>query len=208
MRRLRIVLVIALPLWMAIGAFLASAPPAAAHAHVTVGEYELIVGWRQEPAIVGVLNGLDLGIERHFPNGTTAWVVGVENNLTATLSTGPASVQKSLAPQDNRPGWYTFDVIPTVPGAYVVRLNGTLSSTRSNVPVNLDPVDPASAYQFPVSDPTASELRDAITRLQNQNAQLATLLIVAIAVAIIGTAVGGASLVFAIRTARSERRSP
>src|SRR5207247_1455660 len=44
----------------------------AAHEHVTVGEYEFIVGWREEPAVAGAKNSLDLGIEHHDPNGTTS----------------------------------------------------------------------------------------------------------------------------------------
>src|SRR3989442_14616641 len=83
--------------------------PAAAHEHVTVGAYELIVGWTTEPAIVAVMNGLDLGVQHHLLNGSTEPVAGVEGTVTATLRTGSDSVVKALAPQFGRPGWYTFD---------------------------------------------------------------------------------------------------
>jgi len=135
-----------------VAAFPLAVRPASAHQHVTVGEYELIVGWRDEPAVAGYLNGLDLGIEHHFPNGTTAWVVGVAGNLTAVLSTGPKNVSKALEPQFGRDGWYTFDVIPTRVGTYHLRLLGTLGSTAVDATVNLDDVSPASDLAFPTSD--------------------------------------------------------
>src|SRR3989442_11414243 len=141
---------------------LLAAPPVAAHTHVMQGEYELTVGWRAEPAIVGSLNGLDLGIQDHLPNGTVVWVVGVETNLTATLSTGPATKMYALSPQDKRPGWYTFDVIPTVAGAYSVKLVGMLNTTAVNVTVPLDTVAQASDYQFPVTGPSATDLQNSI----------------------------------------------
>src|SRR5213594_2999534 len=112
--------------------------PVAAHEHVTVGEYEFIVGWTEEPAVAGAKNSLDLGIEHHYPNGTTSWVVGAASNLTATLSIGPASVAKALEPQFGRDGWYTFDVIPTRAGTYTVRLKGHLDTTPVDVTVTLD----------------------------------------------------------------------
>src|SRR5439155_20704786 len=88
------------------------ASPSEAHEHVIVGEFEFVVGWTTEPAIVGSLNGLDLGIERHLLNGSAEWVAGVEANLTATLGIGSASVVKALEPQFGRRGWYTCSAIP------------------------------------------------------------------------------------------------
>jgi hypothetical protein len=184
------------------------APPVAAHERVMVGTYELMVGWRSEPAIVGVLNGLDLGIQKHLANNTTAWVVGVATNLNATLKTGPVSTLQALAPQDGRPGWYTFEVIPTVAGSYSVRIQGTLNTTHIDVTVNLDPVELASIYQFPVSEPGASDLQASINQLNAQLAVLQTLLTILIAVAVIAVAIGVASLVVAVRSTQIPRRSP
>src|SRR5947209_18908086 len=144
-----IVSVRGLPLLIALAGLLSLATPVAAHERVIVGEYELSVGWRGEPAIAGILNGLDLGIAHHFSNGTTAPVVGIENDLNASLAPGPALTVKALEPQLRRPGWYTFDVIPTVASAYLFRIAGRLNATTPvDMTVNLDPVDQASKYQF------------------------------------------------------------
>jgi len=208
LNRFHTAVVASLLLGTAVGGLLLAAPPVSAHATRIVGEYELTVGWREEPAIVGILNGLDLGIEDHLSNGTTIWVVGVESNLTATLSTGPATKMYSLFPQDGRPGWYTFDVIPTVAGAYSVKLVGMLNTTAVNVTVPLDTVAQASDYQFPVTGPSATDLQNSITALSAQLATLQTLLTVLVAVAVLAVLFGAVSLAFTIRTMRAMRRGP
>ena len=208
LNRFHTAVVASLLLGTGVGGLLLAAPPVSAHATRIVGEYELTVGWREEPAIVGILNGLDLGIEDHLSNGTTIWVVGVESNLTATLSTGPATKMYSLSPQDGRPGWYTFDVIPTVAGAYSVKLVGMLNTTAVNVTVPLDTVAQASGYQFPVTGPSATDLQNSITALSAQLATLQTLLTVLVAVAVLAVLFGAVSLAFTIRTMRAMRRSP
>lgn len=209
MKRLRCALAVTLLLWIIFAALLLPASPAAAHTHVTVGRYEFTVGWRTEPAIVGLLNGLDLGIQQNLTNGSKVWVVGVETNLTATLMTGPATTLQALAPQAGRLGWYTFDVIPTVAGAYSVRLAGRLNTTSVNVTVPLDAVARTSDYQFPPStEPSPTDLQRAITQLNAQIAALQTLVTILIAVTVIAIAVGAASLAFAVRTSRSTPPSP
>jgi len=205
----RFVIVGVLPILIALVGLLSVATPAAAHEHVIVGEYELTVGWRGEPAIAGVLNGLDLGIEHHFTNGTTAWVVGIENDLNASLATGPALTVKALEPQFSRPGWYTFDVIPTVAGAYSVRIAGRLNATTLvDATVNLNPVAQASDYQFPVTEPTATDLQNSIAQLNAQLAALQTLLTILIGVALLAVLIGAASLALTVRASRSMRRVP
>jgi len=207
MNRLRIGLIATFVAWVTVVGLLV-APPVAAHFQVRQGEYELTVGWRVEPAIVGSLNGLALEIQRHLANNTTVSVLGAENNLTATLKTGPATVLKALVPQDNRPGWYTFDVIPTVAGAYSVHLVGRLNTTIVNVTVDLDPVAQSSDYQFPVSEPSATDLQNSIAQLNAQLATLQGLLTALITLAVVAVLVGAASLAFAIRTLRAMRRTP
>jgi hypothetical protein len=169
----------------------------AAHEPVTVGEYHLLVGWRQEPAIAGVLNGLDLQIL----NGTMAPVLGAEQTLNATLSTGPASVNKGLEPQFGRDGWYTFDVIPTRLGAYSVRIYGTLPTTAVNVSVILDDVSAAGDFAFPVPDPTARDLQTQIASLQSQ-------LALALGIAVVGLIVGGVGIAVGWRMSKVARKAP
>jgi len=182
--------------------------PASAHRLVTLGEYELTVGWKVEPAVAGYVNGLDLGIQHRFSNGTTVWVVGVAGNLTAVLTTGPKSVSKALEPQADRDGWYTFDVIPTRVGTYTVRLQGTLGTTPVDVMVPLDDVSPASDFAFPVADQPASDLQ---SRLDAANAAIAGLqvqLTLAVALAVLGILMAAAGVMMGRRMSRGPRKEP
>ncbi len=209
MNRFRIAIVAMFPLWIALAGMLSMVTPVAAHERVTVGEYELTVGWRGEPAIAGVLNGLDLGIEHHFSNGTTIWVVGIENDLNASLATGPALTVKALEPQFGRPGWYTFDVIPTVAGAYSVRIAGKLNATTPvDVTVDLKTVAQTSDYEFPVTEPTATDLQNSVLQLNAQLAALQALLTILVGVAVVAVLIGAASLALAFRNSRLARRNP
>ncbi len=182
----------------------ACALPAAAHEQVTVGPYEFRVGWREEPTVVGVVNGLDLGI--HWSANGSA-VTGAEGALSAELTTGGASATHALEPQFGRPGWYTFDVIPTREGVYSVRISGTLGSTSADVTVNLDPVVPRSDIEFPAADPTPTELERAIDRLASENGALRAQLTTALALAAIGGVVAVAGLVTGALTWRKTRRA-
>ncbi len=164
--------------------------PAAAHKHVLVGEYEFIVGWREEPPVVGVLNGLFLGIERHLPNGTTVWVEGAETSLAAVLATGPSSVTKSLEPLFGQPGRYTFDIVPTREGLYSVRVQGNLSGTAVDFTIEIEAVVARSVVEFPTPDPTPSELQQSIDQVAAANAALRAQLGTATAIAVVAVAVG------------------
>jgi hypothetical protein len=184
------------------GTFSLAGPPVAAHTHVTVGTYELTVGWRVEPAVAGALNGLDLGIL----NGTQP-VFGANDTLTTTLSAGPASVPKDLEPQFGRDGWYTFDVIPTRPGAYSVRLVGTLGTTAVDVVVTLDDVGAPADFAFPDPDPTARDLQAQINSANAIIAGLQSSLALALGIALVGVIVGGIGVALGWRISRKARKA-
>ena len=186
-----------------------TASPVSAHEHVTIGEYELTIGWRDEPSVAGVLNGLDLGIVQHFAsNNTTYPVVGVGARLSARLSMGLLGINRTLAPQFGRPGWYTFDVIPTRQGTYRVRITGTLNTTTIDVAVNLDEVSPASDISFPVADPTATELQNQLAQASARIAALQSQMIIAITAGVVGILMALAGLAISARASRSQRKAP
>lgn len=139
-------------LWMA-------AAPAAAHEHYTTDPYEFIVGWRVEPPVVGAPNGLDLAVMIHGPANSTDVVEGAEADLSATLMAGGQSAIQNLAPQEGRAGWYTFDFIPTREGSYSVHITGNLNGTAIDFTAALEPAEARDEYEFPVADPTPSDLQ-------------------------------------------------
>ena len=67
--------------------FIASAGTAAAHERRTVGPYQLVVGWLNEPAYVGLMNSFDLRVTDTRVTPAKA-VEGLEKTLTVDLRTG------------------------------------------------------------------------------------------------------------------------
>lgn len=182
-------------------AFTAIPRAAIAHEHAYEGDFDFTIGWRVEPPFVGVLNGLDLKIEKNITGGGQEPVEGVAAALTATLSIGGSSVVKSLEPQFGQPGWYTFEVIPTREGIYSVRIQGTLETTAVDETVEIHEVGVRGDIEFPVPDPTTPELKAENVALQSQ-------MTLAMGVGVVGILVGLVSLVVAVRAMRKRPVGP
>lgn len=186
---------LAIPVLLGLGLFVLALPaPASAHEHVDVGDLEFVVGWRVEPPVVGVLNGLDLSIGRH---STEEPILGAEGDLTATLSSGPASTVEGIRPQFGRPGWYTFDVILTRAGSYNVQIEGTVEGTPVDFTVTLATVQSSADIEFPISDPSASELEEAILASADETASLRVQVSTLSIIAVVGVVVGAAGVAIA-----------
>ena len=91
-------------------------------------------------------------------------------------------------------------MIPTREGIYSVRVMGTLGSTAVDIKVDLDQVIPASDLEFPVTDPTPSDLEALIAAA---NASLA----IASIIAVTGLAVGGTGIIVAWGLTRKSRKT-
>lgn len=136
---------------------------ALAHERVEVGDYSVVVGWQEEPAIVGERNALLLLIsEGDVP------LEGVEGTLDAELMYGGQTFRTNLTPSLT-PGEYTAKIFPTVRGQYEVRLFGTLGTEPVDVTVAPEEIFSASRIQFPVAQPDILELQETL------DAEIATL---------------------------------
>lgn len=155
--------------------------PVAAHRSTTQGPYRFVVGWLEEPSIVGNQNGLDFEIELLSDRSP---VLDAHQNLTATLTKGSSTISPPLVPQFGRPGRYTFVVIPTEPGNYSLHVTGTLNGTAIDFTLDLDEVVPASDLQFPRPSPTIEDLQGQVGGLQGQ-------IVALLAVATIGLILAG-----------------
>jgi hypothetical protein len=108
-----------------------------AHEGVTVGDYELEVGWVNEPPVVGQQNGIVV-------------------NVMDTVSYGGQSKVLTLQPLgEDTPGQFAAPILPTIPGQYTVSLGGKLGATDVKVDVQPEEVQSADAIQFPVVDASA-----------------------------------------------------
>ena len=145
--------------------------PLVASAHeqreVAGGQYELVVGFLDEPAFVGLKNGLDLRVNR--PAGASASpaaggmaqgaeegapVEGLVGSLQASVAYGAETMELELEPQFGEPGAYRAIFFPTAEGDYTFRISGqiegvAIDETFTSSPEGFSPVEAVEPYQFP-----------------------------------------------------------
>lgn len=171
---------------LALALFAAINGSALAHGHVTVGDYDLALGFHSEPPLVGELNALDL-----FVTDTTTGepVSGLEQSLQAEIIWGTHRRELELEPQEDIDGAYTASFVPTRDGDYTWHIWGTIEDTPVDVsmlsgPDTFEPVAARSELSFPDAEPSAGDLQ----------AQAAS----ASRTALLGLIVGGAGLILGL----------
>jgi hypothetical protein len=151
-----------------------------AHTRVEVGPYAIVVGWVEEPAIVGERNALELEITED-----EIGVTGVEADLNAELTYAGRTFQSNLNPT-TEPGVYTVEIFPTVRGQYAVHLSGSIGDVAVDETIEPEEVFPASRIQFPEAQPEPRELQTQVDELTTQLAAARTLSYVGIGVGVLG----------------------
>src|SRR5574341_1595440 len=118
-----------------------NAGPASAHEHRAVGNYQLVVGFVNEPALAFEPNGLFLDVS-FFANGVPEEVEGQPESeeeqgepvegLDQTLEAevivggGASTMPLTLEGAFGEPGVYHGNFIPTLPGDYTFRVFGDI----------------------------------------------------------------------------------
>ncbi len=143
--------------------------PALAHTEVPVGKYTLEIGWVNEPVLLGETNGIFLSIV----NGATGKPVEGANTVTVSVMTGGKTRALKLHPLgEDAPGQYAADFIPTVRGIYTVKLQGTIEDQAVDITQEIEEVETAEDYQFPVVLPALPEINQRLATLQTENQTL------------------------------------
>lgn len=131
-----------------------------AHNRVEVGPYAIVIGWLQEPAIVGERNALTIEIsENEQP------FLGAEATLDMEVLYAGRTWRVNMNPTET-PGLYTADLFPTVRGLYTVHLFGTLENTDVDLQIDPEEVFPASNLHFPEPLPDPIAMQEQIDMLQ------------------------------------------
>jgi hypothetical protein len=182
---------------------LVGAGTARAHGHEVIGAYEIVIGFRTEPAVVGEPNGLDLRVKLHE---TGEPVRGLEETLQAEIRFGGATMPLDLRPRYGQEGAYTADVLPTAAGDYTFRIFGTIAGTpidhsMTSSPDTFSSVAARASQSFPAPEATPAELAAGVAAARQQ-ARIA--LFIAVAGALLGLAGGGV----AVAALRSRRAQP
>jgi len=116
------------------------------------GKYEIVFGWRVEPAYTNLLNGPEMEINTH---GTDEQPVeGLDETLKLEVSYGGKTKTLKLRAVFDQPGHYTADLIPTQPGDYSFHLTGKIGDADIDEVFDssqgeFSSVDPITDIQFP-----------------------------------------------------------
>jgi hypothetical protein len=141
---------------LAIAAVLALAPlVTSAHENRPVldDQYELTVGFLDEPAIVGEVNGLSLRVVK--VNGDEKEpVVGLDQTLQAEVIFGDQTMALELSPVFQDLGHYRSVFIPMAEGDYTFHITGEIEGNAidesfTSSPEGFDSVEPREPLEFP-----------------------------------------------------------
>lgn len=154
-----------------------SVSTASAHGHAKAGEYEIEIGFHNEPAYVGEPNGLDLFIANE---DTGQKIDNLSDKLKAEIIFGSSKREVKIKPQWEVSGAYTADVLPTQVGDYTWHIWGDINGTPVDITMASGPdtfgsVQAKSDVSFPVAEPTSSEI-SAQAAAAAQSAQLALII--------------------------------
>jgi hypothetical protein len=173
---------------------------AEAHEHVIVGEFEFVIGWVQEPPIVGERNGIDLfvaHVDEHEAEGEhdQEGITGLDASLAFAVEYGAVRREFPLRPVFGRPGAYTADLVPTLPGQYTFHLTGEVNGQPVEISVEPEEVGLPDAYAFPEPEPST---RSVVERLEAAESRQVWILVTAL----VGVGVGAGGLFLGLSARR------
>lgn len=128
---------------------------ALAHEGITVGDYDIEVGWLNEPPIAGQLNAITVEVTN--TSGGTAEPVEDISALIVSLSYGGQEKNLEFEPLgEDSPGKFAAAVLPTIPGQYEVVFGGSLGGNTVDAETHVEEVQPADVLAFPAVDQVPS----------------------------------------------------
>jgi hypothetical protein len=182
-----------------------------AHEHRPVGEYEMVVGWVDEPPFVGFKNAVEL----RLADAGGKPVLDLGDALKVEVIFGGQKTEAlTLAPAfgatSGRPGEYRAPVIPTRPGTYAFHFVGTIRGQKVNEVFTaseqtFDPVRASSEIEFPAKDPTRADLALRVQRLAPRLDRVVELADQVKALAILGIVLGVAGVIAGLWAGRVRR---
>jgi hypothetical protein len=119
---------------------------ASAHTTVHAGNYDVEVGWVDEPPVVGQRNAVVVNV-----SNTTSTDAQVDvSKFTVDVTYGGQTKTLTLQPlSEDSKNQYVAPILPMVAGQYTVQLRGQLDSTSVSLDVQPEEVVPADTLAFP-----------------------------------------------------------
>ena len=179
-------------------------PTANAHERKLAGQYQLVIGWGDEPAFSGVKNAVEIDLADR--TGTPVTDLG-GGSLSVEVIYGDQRLTLPLRPVRQPPGKFRAWLVPTRAGAYTFHISGTIkgeaidvSSTCSDTTFAC--VSDVAELQFPAKDPSPGQLADRISRGLPRAEQAASAAGVARLIALTATVLAVVAIVLAMRKPR------
>ena len=159
-----------------------------AHERIVSGDYAFVLGWLEEPPVVGLKNAALVEITSAKDDQP---VEGAEGTLTAQIVYGGKSKELLLRPLEGQPGTYVGDFIPTRRGMYTLKLGGTINGQPVDLSNEIEEVGSLDSLTFP--EPQA-DLQPAIATLQSELSTTRLFAIVGAALGTIGLVLAGVAI--------------
>ena len=141
---------------LALMALLLNSRAAFAHESITVGNYEIVYGWVNEPPIAGQLNGVEIFVNDTSSGSEQPVEETVVQSLVVVLTYGGENRTLTLEPVFDTPGAFNTTILPSIPGLYSLKFSGALGDTPVDAEVELEEVQAPDAVQFPRGASTAT----------------------------------------------------
>lgn len=187
--------------------------PAFAHEERTVGAYQIVVGWGDEPAYAGSKNSVQVILATKAGKP----VSNLGDSLKVEVIFGEQQMELPFEPAFDveegfgTPGDYRAWIIPTTPGAYTFHLFGTIGKQKvderfTSGPTTFDDVADPAEVEFPTKVPTGTELSERFDReiprvnaaIANARSQAEDRADTARTLAIVGIVIGAVGLLLAM----------
>jgi hypothetical protein len=166
------------------------AAPAMAHEGRRVGDYEISVGWRAEPAFVGLVNGPEVLITSHDDRTDSpelqAQLEALEVDLQVTVMFGDEEITLALEPASplyttyETSGYvhYVADLIPMLPGDYQFQVTGTIGDVEvdelfDSADGTFSSIAPITDFMFPSA--ASADIATLLARIAELEARIAEL---------------------------------
>lgn len=138
---------------------------ASAHESVAVGNYELEIGWLDEPPVVGQRNAIIVNIAQAGSTPASEKPKAIDiSALKVQIAYGGENKTLDLQPlSEDSVDEYTAPILPMTPGKYTVRLSGMIGTSPASAEVQPEEVRPADSLQFPKAGSAAAPSSGGLT---------------------------------------------
>lgn len=124
-----------------------------AHTDVHAGNYDIEVGWVDEPPITGQRTAILVNVSDSTASDKKVDVSKLIVNVTYVGQTKTLALQPAGKDTTNQ---YVAPILPTIPGQYTIQLRGKIGDTDINIDVEPEDVASSDILAFPIA-PTTHE---------------------------------------------------